>query len=125
MQPGKSQDSIIVSPLSHRVTVMFQLKLKEHEKAVLKRYIENELKQPDFLNCKDYQQIKEEALLVAYFAGHGSADTKQYFVLNEDTMDKVFWDAEAKLIRLAKMCGNALKILVIYDTCREPIALTK
>ena len=23
------------------------------------------------------------------------------------------------------MCGNALKILVIYDICREPIAITK
>ena len=45
--------------------------------------------------------------------------------MNEHSMDKVFWDAEAKLIKLAKMCGNALKILVIYDICREPIAITK
>ena len=63
--------------------------------------------------------------MVAYFAGHGSADTKQFFVLNEDDIDKVFWDAEAQLIKLAKRCGNALKVLVVYDICREPIAITR
>ena len=33
----------------------------------------------------------------------------QIFVLNESNMDKVFWDAEAKLMNLAERCGNALK----------------
>ena len=46
-------------------------------------------------------------------------------MLNEDDIGKVFWDVEAKLIKLAKLCGNALKVLVVYDICREPIAITK
>ena len=99
--------------------------LEDHEKEILRKYIENELKQPDFLNCKDYQQIKDEVLLVAYFAGHGSADTKQYFVLNENNIDKAFWDAESKLMNLAERCGNALKVLVVYDICRQHIQITR
>ena len=96
----------------------------DHEKAVLIRYLENELRKPDFLECKDYQQITSEVLLFAYFAGHGCADTNQYFVLNEDNMDKVFWPAERKLMKLAQKCGVPLKIIVVYDICREPIAVT-
>ena len=46
-------------------------------------------------------------------------------MLNEDDIDKVFWDVEAQLIKLAKRCGNALKVLVVYDICREPIAITR
>lgn len=65
---------------------------------MLKRYIENEQKQSDFLNCKDFNQIKGEVLIVGYFAGHGCADTHQNFVLNEDVISKVFWEVEKKLM---------------------------
>ena len=97
----------------------------EHEKAILKRYIENELMQTDFLNIKDYKQIRGEVLLFAYFAGHGCADTSQYFVLNEKELNKIFWSVEEKLIKLAMLCGSALKVLVVYDICREPISVTR
>ena len=46
-------------------------------------------------------------------------------MLDEDDISKVFWAAEARLIKLAKMCGNSLKVLVVYDICREPIAITR
>ena len=64
-------------------------------------------------------------MLVAYFAGHGCSDSKQYFVLNEDDISKVFWPAEKKLLSLASSCGASLKVLVIYDICREPIEKTR
>ena len=46
-------------------------------------------------------------------------------MLNEDDICKAFWAAEARLIKLAKMCGNSLKVLVVFDICREPIAITR
>ena len=102
-----------------------QLKLKDHEKVILKRYIENELHQPDFLSVEGHQQIYDEVLLFVYFAGHGCADTNQIFVVNESNLDKVFWNAEEKLTKLAERCGNALKQIVVFDVCREPISKTK
>ena len=65
---------------------------------MLQRYIANEINEPDFLLNKEYTQIKEEILLLVYLAGHGCADTKRYLVLNEDTLEKVFWPAEQKFI---------------------------
>ena len=86
--------------------------------------MDNELLQKDFLTCKGYQQRREHILLYAYFAGHGCADTHQYFVINESDLDKAFWPAEMKLLQLAKRCGDGLKILVVYDICREPKSVT-
>ena len=68
---------------------------------MLQRYIENEFKQEGFITDKEYEQIKDEVFLFAYFAGHGCADIRQYFVLNENSVDKCFWEAEFKLKRLA------------------------
>ena len=60
----------------------------------------------DFLNkIGRSEQIKDEILLFAYFAGHGCGDTKRSFVLNEADIDKVFWPAEDRLIKLARSCG--------------------
>ena len=64
-------------------------------------------------------------LLIAYFAGHGCADTKQYYVLNEDQVDKCFWEAEMHLQRLAKMAGPNFKEFIVFDTCREPIDIPR
>ena len=87
---------------------------------MFQRYIENELQQENFLNFKDYVQLKEEILLYVHFGGHGCIETEQIFVLNEEDMEKkAFWKAEKKLIDLAKKCGNGLKIFVVFDTCRE------
>ena len=55
------------------------------------------MKQANFLLDKNYVQISDEILLFAYFAGHGCADTMQYFVLNETTVQKCFWKAEGNL----------------------------
>ena len=71
-----------------------QLILREHEKVLLKRYIQNEKFKPDFLDEKDYKQIRDEVMLFAYFAGHGCSDPKQVFVLNEDSVDEAFWTVE-------------------------------
>ena len=64
-------------------------------------------------------------LLIAYFAGHGCADTMQYYVLNEDHVKKCFWKAEMHLQRLAKMAGPNFKEFVVFDTCREPIEIPR
>ena len=120
MKQDSSKDSITVS-LRNLTKSFLQIILKEHEKIILKRYIENELNQEDFLKQTDYQQIKDEIFLFVYFAGHGCADMKQYYVLNEDTEDKCFWKAEANLKQLAEMAGRSLKLFVVFDTCREHI----
>ena len=96
----------------------------DHDKIIFKRFIENELRQPDFLNCADYEQLTEETFLLCYVAGHGSADTHQKFVLNESDEDKAFWDIEKELIKLARLCGHPLKIIAVYDVCREPVQTT-
>ena len=70
-------------------------------------------------------QLKVEIFLFAYFAGHGCADTSQYFVLNEDTVEKCFWNAERRLIQLAKRSGKLFKQFVVFDTCREPIKIPR
>ena len=72
--------------------------MREYEKVLFRRFIENELRETDFLSNKEYKQLKVEIFLFAYFAGHGCADTSQYFVLNEDTAEKCFWNAERRLI---------------------------
>ena len=96
----------------------------EHDKVILKRFIENELRQPDFLNCAGYEQLTEETFLFCYVAGHGCADTHQKLVLNEIDTKKAFWDIEKELIKLAKLCEKPLKIIVVYDICREPVSTT-
>ena len=98
MQQNKSTDSVIVSIYQIFIHQFVKLPLRGYEKVLLKRYIENELHKADFLDVKDYKQLKEEIFLFAYFAGHGCADTSQYFVLNEDQVEKCFWNAERRLI---------------------------
>ena len=52
------------------------------EKIWLARYIQNELYVKDFLTKLDpAEQIRDEILVFAYFAGHGCGDTKRLFVL--------------------------------------------
>ena len=79
------------------------LALRPVEKIILGRYIQNELYVKDFLTKIDpAEQIKDEVLVFAYFAGHGCGDTKRQFVLNETEIDKVFWPAEDKLMKFAR-----------------------
>ena len=73
--------------------------LREEEKIIIGRYIQNELHVKDFLTkIPKSEQLKEEILLFVYFAGHGCGTTKRIFVLNELRMNRIFWDAEFKLI---------------------------
>ena len=74
----------------------------EHDKVILQRFIVNELRQPNFLNCEGYEQLIDETFLFCNVAGHGCADTHQKFVLNEMDKGKAFWDIELKLIKLAR-----------------------
>jgi hypothetical protein len=61
MEPNMGTDSII-------------LILQPHEKILLARYIENELKQQHFLTIPEYQQIQDEVFLFVYFTGHCCSD---------------------------------------------------
>ena len=102
------------------------LALRPVEKIFLARYIQNELHVENFLTKLDpTEQIRDEILVFAYFAGHGCGDTKRLFVLNEADMEKVFWPAESRLMNFAIQCGSGLKVLAVFDTCWEPIATTR
>lgn len=57
--------------------------------------------------------------MFCYYAGHGCASGKQFFVLNEETVKKTFWPAETKLRQIGKRCGSCVKIFVVNDCCRE------
>ena len=73
--------------------------LREEEKIIIGRYIQNEKYVKDFLTkIPKSEQLKEEILLFVYFAGHGCGNTKRIFVLNELQMSKIFWDAESNLL---------------------------
>ena len=61
----------------------------------------------------------QEVFLFAYFAGHGCADYRQYYLLNEKEVDKIFWPVEADLRTLLRVCGHTCKLFVVYDCCRE------
>ena len=70
---------------------------------------------------KDPKEIPQEEILVfAYTAGHGCATHEQYFLLNESKVDKIFWPFEGKLRKLGEIGGNNVKVVAIYDICREP-----
>ena len=68
----------------------------------------------------DFEALKEEILILAYFAGHGCSDHTQFFLLNESESKKIFWPAETKLRKIGQICGNGVKVIAIYDICREP-----
>ena len=62
---------------------------------------------------------------MVYFAGHGCADTKRYFVLNEPDAAEAFWPAEGNLLQLGTLCGSALKEFILFDICWEPKEITE
>ena len=64
---------------------------------MLQRYITAESCCKDFLDQKDIEIPHEEILILAYFAGHGCSDHKQYYLLNEPEIGKIFWPVEEKL----------------------------
>ena len=50
---------------------------------------------PNFIDKKDFEQIKDEIMLFAYFAGHGCQQAYQEIILNEDNVKNAFWPVEA------------------------------
>ena len=40
--------------------------------------------------------------------------------MNESETEKIFWPAETKLRKIGEMCGSFVKIIAVYDICREP-----
>ena len=74
----------------------------------------------DFLSKDDFEPPTEEIIILAYFAGHGCSDHRQFFLLNESESKKIFWPAETKLRKIGEVCGSQVKVIAVYDICREP-----
>ena len=89
------------------------------ERTLFRRYKEAEKELPDFIEKGLSNQFTEEVLLFVYYAGHGCMGNKQYFVLNENSIEKVFWPAEERLRLIGVRSGAAVKIIVVNDCCRE------
>ena len=105
--PGNKDPSKLTIPLT------------DHEQILLQRYIDAEREEPDFIQKGLSKNFVNEIFLFVYYAGHGCSDNKQYFVLNERTVDEIFWPAESKIKLILKRAGSNCKALVIYDCCRE------
>ena len=86
---------------------------------MLERYIEAEKKYPNFIARGMSKVFKLESFVYLYYAGHGCSDNRQYVLLNENDIDKIFWAAEAETKTLLKRCGSSCKAIVIFDCCRE------
>ena len=52
-------------------------------------------------------------------------DLRQYIVLNEKEIEKVFWPMEANMKFISKASGSNFKSMVVYDCCREDIVALK
>ena len=86
---------------------------------LLQRYKEAEAAEPSFIERGLSDNFTNEVFLFVYYAGHGCASGKQYFVLNEDKIEKTFWPSESKLRKIGQRCGSSVKIFVVNDCCRE------
>ena len=71
--------------------------LNEDQQFLLKRYIEAEKQEKDFISKGLSHKFVQEVFLYFYYAGHGCADHKQIVVLNEQNIDKIFWNVEDKI----------------------------
>ena len=76
---------------------------------------------PNFVNDMDPKNLPQEEILVfVYAAGHGCATHEQYYLLNENHVDKIFWPLEERLGKYGELGGSNVKVVAIYDICREP-----
>ena len=64
------------------------------EKMLLQRYKDAELAEPNFIEKGLSNNFVNEVFLFVYYAGHGCASGLQYFVLNENSVEHMFWPAE-------------------------------
>ena len=74
---------------------------------------------------KNSSKYNREVFLMVYVAGHGCADSRQYFILNEKEIDKIFWPVEDQNRALLRKCSSRCKLFAIYDCCREDIVGTQ
>ena len=52
---------------------------------------------PNFIEKGLTDKFLHDVFVYVYYAGHGCADNQQMFVLNEQSVDKIFWPAEKKI----------------------------
>ena len=73
-------------------TNYLDFELSPPEQLRLERFIKTEQKYPNFLTEMDPKDVpRDEVLVFAYYAGHGCADHRQYYLLNENTVERIFW----------------------------------
>ena len=48
-------------------------------------------------------------------------DHRQYFLMNERDISKIFWPAETNLRKIGTIGGSSVKVMAIYDICREAL----
>ena len=93
--------------------------LDEHQQLLLQRYIDAEKQEPDFIAKGLSKNFLHEAFFYFYYAGHGCSDNRQYIVLDEREVSKIFWPAEQRLKMVLGRIGSNCKLLAVFDCCRE------
>ena len=61
------------------------------------RYINAEKQEPNFIANGHIDNYLFEVFFYFYYAGHGCSDERQWIVLNERDVEKIFWPAEEKI----------------------------
>ena len=97
-----------------------KIPLNQDQQLLLMRYIEAEKQEKDFISRGLAHLFVQDVFFYVYYGGHGCADQKQYFVLNGKDINKIFWRAEEKMKTLLGRCGSNVKMICVYDCCREP-----
>ena len=97
-----------------------KIPLNQNQQLLLMRYIEAEKQEKDFISRGLARLFVQDVFFYVYYAGHGCADQKQHFVLNATDIGKMFWPVESKIKTLLGRCGSNVKVICVYDCCREP-----
>ena len=56
--------------------------------------------------------------IYAYVAGHGVADTRQYFLINTDDPQKALYPIEERLRNISSAGKGKCFVFAVYDICR-------
>lgn len=71
----------------------------------------------------DYTMADKQVFLFVYCAGHGVADSQQYFVLNDASHN--LFPVESKLRAMCKGSDGMFHIVAVYDICRSDLSKFK
>ena len=74
-----------------------KIPLTDNEQLLLQRYIDAERQEPDFIAKGLAENFQYEIFFYFYFAGHGCSNNRQFILLNEREVGKVFWPAEERI----------------------------